>query len=267
MRGYPGSKPGNSRRLGSRCCWICQSIEAGSSFRFGRADRAGYWQFIGNPNMRKSPFFAFVIKELKEVIPPTLFFAISFNLIVLTTQLILDDYLQQFASFAIATTSALVVGKAVLVTTSMPLLRRFDRAPLIQPILFKTILYFVVVFIVRFLEKLIEYWSGGGTLGGIPDFVAGHFTWHRFAAIQIWLFVLFLIYVTANELNTLFGHGELVKIFFTRRSSELKLNRRQRIRDLTKLGRVTDAHTLMELEDVNSAAHAELMRLIREIAR
>jgi hypothetical protein len=235
------------------------------SVRAGRPQ--GYRHFIGNPKMRKSALLAFVIKELKEVIPPTLFFAISFNIIVLTTQLILDDYLQQFAGFAIATTSALVVGKAVLVANSMPLLRRFDRAPLIQPILFKTILYFAVVFIVRFLEKVIEYWSGGGTWAGIPDYVADHFTWHRFAAIQIWLFVLFLIYVTATELNTLFGHGELVKILFTRRSSELKLNRRQRIRDLTKLSRLADAHTVMELEDVNSTAHAELMRMIREMAR
>lgn len=104
-------------------------------------------------------------------------------------------------------------------------------------------------------------------MAGIPDYVVSHFSWHRFAAIQIWLFVLFLIYVTATELNLLFGQGELVKIFFTRRSSELKLNRRQRIRDLIKLGRLTDAHTVKELEDINSTAHAELVRVIREMAR
>ena len=30
-------------------------------------------------------------------------------------------------------------------------------------------------------------------IGGIPDYIANHFTWHRFAAIQIWIFVLFLM--------------------------------------------------------------------------
>lgn len=54
--------------------------------------------------MPKSRFLAFLIKEL---LPPTVFFAVSFNLI-------LADYLIHFLSFLVATTSALVVGKSVL---------------------------------------------------------------------------------------------------------------------------------------------------------
>src|SRR6516162_8228188 len=107
--------------------------------------------------MSKSGVRAFLIKEFKEVWPPTLFFAAGFNLLVLTINLILADYLASFASFLIATTTALVVGKSVLVADAMPFLRRFDRAPMIQPILFKTTLYWAVVFLVRFLEKLVEY--------------------------------------------------------------------------------------------------------------
>ena len=56
---------------------------------------------------------SFIIAEVKEVVPPVVFFAVSFNLVVLTTQLILDDYGGQFANFLVATTAALVVGKAV----------------------------------------------------------------------------------------------------------------------------------------------------------
>jgi hypothetical protein len=51
---------------------------------------------------------------------PTLFFAAGFNLIVLTIDLILADYLRTFASFLVATTTALVVGKSVLVADAMP---------------------------------------------------------------------------------------------------------------------------------------------------
>jgi hypothetical protein len=172
--------------------------------------------------MPKSRLLAFVIKELREVLPPTVFFAVSFNLIVLTTDLILADYLASFGSFMVATVTALVVGKAVLVANAMPFLRRFDTAPMIQPVLFKTIVYWATVFLVRFLEKLVEYLFAGGTLSAIPEYVATHFTWHRFAAIQIWIFVLFLIYTSVEELNARLGDGELMKIFFTRRSSEMK---------------------------------------------
>jgi hypothetical protein len=43
-----------------------------------------------------------------------------------------------------------------------------------------------------------------------------------FAAIQIWIFVLFLIYTSVNELNARLDDGALMKIFFTRRSSVMK---------------------------------------------
>jgi hypothetical protein len=214
-----------------------------------------------------SPIPAFIIEEFMEALPAIVFFAVGFNLIVLTTQLILDDYQAQFAGFMVATTAALLVGKAVLVAKALPFFRRFDNAPLVQPIVFQAIVYWAVVFLARFLEKLVEYFIDGGRIDGIPEYVTTHFTWHRFAAIQIWIFVLFLIYATAASLNALFGHGELFKIFFARRSPELKLNRRQQIRKLTRLSRLTDAHTLEELEDRNTNAHRELIALIGGMTR
>jgi hypothetical protein len=214
----------------------------------------------------KSRLATFMIKQLREVVPPTLFFAIGFNLIVLTTQLILADYLIHFANFMLVTMSALIVGKAVLVANALPFFRRFDTAPIVQPVLFKTLIYCAVVFLVRVLEKLIKYWLAGGTFSGIPDYVANHFSWNRFVAIQIWVFVLFLIYTIGAELNSLFGSGELAKILFTRRSSDLKLERRQRVRALVKLSRLTEAHTLDELRDRNSAAHMEMIDLITKMA-
>ena len=217
--------------------------------------------------MSRSPALAFVVKEFKEMLPPTIFFAVGFNLILLTTQLILDDYGAQFASFMLATGAALVVGKSVLVANALPFLNRYDTQPLIYPVLYKSAFYFVVVFVVRILEKLIEYVAHGGTLAGMPDYVATHFTWHRFLAIQIWILVLFLIYTFITELNTLFGDGELYRILFTWRSTDLKLTRRQRIRTLTKLSRLTEVHTIEELRDPATPAHADLVALLRTLAQ
>ena len=76
------------------------------------------------------------------------------------------------------------------------------------------LIYWAVVFVARFLEGLIEYLIGGGTLGGIPEHVAQDFSWHRFAAIQIWIFVLFLLYAFVRELNTRLGEGELARMLF-----------------------------------------------------
>ena len=214
----------------------------------------------------KSSFLAFIGKQFLEVLPPTLFFAIGFNVIALATQLILADYLIHFADFMLVTFSALVVGKAVLLANHLPFFRRFDTAPIIQPILFKTLIYCLVVLIVRIIENLVKYLLTGGTFDGIPDYVENHFSWNRFIAIQIWVFILFLIYTIAAELNSLFGSGELAKILFTRRSSELKLRRRQRVRALVKLSRLTETHSLDELRDRNTPAHQEMIDLITKLS-
>jgi hypothetical protein len=95
--------------------------------------------------------------------------------------------------------------------------------------------------------------------------LASTFSWHRFAAIQIWILVLFLIYVTASELNQLFGHGEFKRIFLTYRPSELQLNQRQRIRELVHLSRLADAHSLAELRDSTTTAHSQLMEIVRRL--
>jgi hypothetical protein len=210
------------------------------------------------------------LHEVRELIPPTIFFVVGFNLVVLTTNLILAEYKVAFASFVLATTAALVVGKAVLVANNLPLLRRYDRAPVIWPILYKTLFYWAVVFVVRLFEHFVRFWLiehnpvGGGQF---LRHVAATFSWHRFAAIQIWIFVLFLVYVTAAEFSELFGQGELRRILFTHRSSELQLNRRQRIRELARLSRLADAHTADEFRDPTSGAHQELVAIVRRLAR
>lgn len=77
----------------------------------------------------------------------------------------------------------------------------------------------------------------------MTDYVTTYFTWHRFFAIQIWILVLLLLYTFITDLNMLFGDGELYRILFTWRSTDLNLMRRQRIRTLTKLSHLIAAHT------------------------
>jgi hypothetical protein len=206
--------------------------------------------------------------EFISVLPPTLFFFAGFQLILFTKQLILAEYKIAFSGFMVATVAALVVGKAVLVADKMPFLRRFDRAPLIQPILFKTVVYCFFVFVARILEMFVRYvFIEGNPAGAFLPHLIADFSWHRFIAVQLWVFVLFLIYVTASELNTLFGDGELRRILFTYRPSELQMTRRQRIRELLRLSRLADGSTIEAFRDPGTAAHRELVDILRRLAR
>src|SRR5215470_3036560 len=203
-----------------------------------------------------------LLHEAREALPPTLFFFIGFNFIVLTTNLLVAQYLIAVSNFMLATMGALVVGKAVLVANKMSLLRRYDRAPLIRLILFKTAFYWVVVFFARLLERFVHFLFDGNMPGDFPAYLVMIFSWHRFSAISLWILALFLIYVTASEFSHLFGPGELRRLFFTSRPSELQLNRRQRIRELLQLSRLMDAHPVAEFRNATSAPHREMVEVL-----
>jgi len=205
--------------------------------------------------------------EVREALPPTIFFFVGFNFIVLTTNLLVAQYLVAVSNFMLATMAALVVGKAVLVANKIPFLRRYDRAPLIQPILFKTAFYWVIVFFARLLERFVHFLVEGNSPGDFGSYLITTFSWHRFSAISLWICVLFLIYVTVSEFSHLFGPGELRRLFFTSRPSELQLNRRQRIRGLLRLSRLMDAHSIDEFRDPTNPAHGRLIDILQPLAR
>jgi len=200
------------------------------------------------------------------VLPPTLFFFVGFNLILFTRWMTLQEHGIPFTNFFAATLAALLVGKAVLVVDNLPFMRRFDGAPLIQPILFKSAVYWVFVFGFRIAEGLFHFMHDGGALGDFPSFLVSQFSWPRFLAIQIWLMVLFLIYVTGHELNALFGDGELPRLFLHWHSTEAKLTRRQRIRMLVRLNRLTKANPVEVISEKGSPANVELNGILRQLA-
>src|SRR6476620_3983227 len=210
--------------------------------------------------------FSWWLAQVRHALPPTIFFLVGFNLILWTKRLILQEHGIEFSGFFTALVAALLIGKAVLVTDNLPFMRRFDGAPMIQPILFKSAIYWVCVLIVRLAEEVIQFVAAGGAIAAFGDHFVNHFSLPRFLSIQIWLMVLFLAYVTIHELNQLFGDGELYRLFFRWRSSEAKLTRRQRIRLLTRLNRLTEANPIEAFSDRTSPVHTELVTILHELA-
>jgi hypothetical protein len=216
------------------------------------------------PFLRRA--FDWWLEQVKHTLPPTIFFFVGFNLILWTKRLILEEHGIEFNGFFTAVVAALLVGKAVLITDNLPFMRRFDGAPMIQPILFKSAIYWLCVLMVRLAERLVHFLPGGGSIADFPAHLVEDFSWARFLSIQIWLMVLFLVYVTIHELNVLFGDGELYRLFFRWRSSEAKLTRRQRIRLLTRLNRLTEANSIEAFSERGSLAHAELVDILHQLA-
>src|SRR4051794_13350407 len=128
--------------------------------------------------------FDWWLAQVKHMLPPTIFFFVGFNLILWTKRQILEEQGIEFSGFLTATLAALLVGKAVLVTDNLPFMRRFDGSPIIQPILFKSVVYWFCVLIVRLLERLVHFMIAGESMVDFPSYLIQHFSWARFLSIQ-----------------------------------------------------------------------------------
>lgn len=204
---------------------------------------------------------------LRHLLPPTLYFFVAFNLISFTTDLLVHNYWFRSSSFILSTVTALVVGKVVLVVDKVRLIDKFRGGPLIRPILYKSIFYSTVVLIVRFLEKVAPLAIDTGGVGPAFRDALNDFSWHRFIAVHLWIFVCFLIYVTAIEFNALVGQGQLFRLFFHHRSSEYGLTRQQHIRTLMEVGRLAETTPREQLLDPATPQGGRLAVLVDALRR
>lgn len=155
----------------------------------------------------------FAKKELREIIPPTVFFLISFHILVLFRALMLKGYGVQVSAVAGATVAALVVGKVVIIADAIPIMNRFPRRPLIYNVLWKTLIYVVAALVVHYLEHLVPAWWRTGSLGDAHRELMSKIVWPHFWAIQLWLVLLFFIYCTLRELIRVLGRDQVREIF------------------------------------------------------
>jgi len=151
--------------------------------------------------------------EALEIIQPTIFFFISFCLLIVTQNLISRQYGILLTIFAKAVVGALIIGKVVLIVDYFPFVNKFPHKPLIYNVAWKTFIYVVAALIVRYLERLIEFARqyGGLTEGHLH--LWNEFVWPKFVLIQIWLSVLFFIYCVFRELVSVIGREQVIRIF------------------------------------------------------
>lgn len=206
-------------------------------------------------------------RVVRHVLPPTLYFFVAFNLISFTTDLLVHNHWFRPSSFAMATVTALVVGKVVLVVDRIRLIDKFRGGPLIRPILYKSVFYSAVVLIVRFLEKVAGFAIDAGGLGPAFHDALRDFSWHRFVAVQLWIFICFLVYVTATEFNALVGQGQLFRLFFRHRSAEYGLTRQQHIRSLMELSLLAESTPREQLLDPATPQGTRLAAIVDALHR
>jgi len=161
-----------------------------------------------------SGFWHWLKHEFHEVIPPTIFFLISFHIVVLDRRLMLRQYGLPLSSIVNATVAALLVAKVVLITDALPFVNRFPDKPLMYNVGWKTAIYVVAALFVHYLEHLVPIWWRTGNLGAANRQLADEIVWPHFWAVQLWLIVLLFVYCALRELVRAIGREKVVEMFF-----------------------------------------------------
>jgi hypothetical protein len=182
-------------------------LPAGPAWSTARAAAGGRGKFVGR--MLKT-----IKHEISEIIPPTVFFFIAFLLLLFTKKLILEDYGIRVSALASAAVGALIVGKVVLIVDHFPFVNKFPGKPLMYNITWKTVLYLIAAFVVRYLEHLFEFFRKYGSVIEANRHLLTEVVWPYFWLVQVWLSVLLLIFCGFRELVRAIGRDRVMGMFF-----------------------------------------------------
>lgn len=155
-------------------------------------------------------------EELKDFAIISIYLAFFFSALVTYTTLLLRKHdIDSPMNYTFAIINALVIGKVILIGEMMHLGRRAEARPLYQSVLFKSVLYSLLVLAFHFLEEFIKRLIHGKPFGTV---------WHdidsnELIARSIIIFLTFLPLFAFRELHRVLGPEKLHALFFTPRAA------------------------------------------------
>jgi hypothetical protein len=160
--------------------------------------------------------FKWLKREIRELLPPVLFFLVALNLMYWIENLFLKDDGIRLSNFLAPSIGALIVGKVLLIVDMLPLVNAFRSRPLIYSALWKTLLYSLVAFVFRAGEEFIPLALETRDLPvGFGRYLA-ETHWPRFWAAQAFLSMVLFVFVASREFVLAVGTSRARQLFFGR---------------------------------------------------
>lgn len=152
-----------------------------------------------------SKIAAVVRHEVRQMLPPTLFFVVWLNLLVVTVAVLSDDHELSAVSHVSAIVAALLIGKAFLLAEKLPITRVRPGRPLIHTALWSALVYLLIALALHLVERLISAAtdSRGFLYRAKADVL--EFDWPMFVVVSVWLTLLLVVYAVGHALITAIG--------------------------------------------------------------
>jgi len=140
-------------------------------------------------------------------------------------RLVVAEVGSAYLHYGIALVQALVIAKIVLIGEMFSFSRAHDDKPLIVPVIYKAILFGVLVVAFGVVERLIGGWiHHQGLMGGIEEITSmGR---DEFLARVLLLIVAFIPFFAFGEIGRVVGMDRLTAIFFSKEAVRDEMTRR-----------------------------------------
>ncbi|MEX0810445.1 MAG: hypothetical protein WD044_17115 [Dongiaceae bacterium] len=152
--------------------------------------------------------------EIREILPPTIFFFIAFALLLVTQSLVLKEHGIDVWDWGRAIVGALIVGKVVLIVDKFSFVDRYPDRPLIWNALWKTLIYNIAATAVHYLEKLLPPIFDGKGFSEANRTLFAATDWEHIVLVHMWLAVLVFAYCCLRELVQQIGAAKVRRMFF-----------------------------------------------------
>jgi len=147
----------------------------------------------------------------------TLYFFTCFALFMIIKKLVLFEHKISFYGWSTALVGALLMGKVVFLIDKLPIHKWLKHLPPINEILFKALVYTILVFAVIVLEKTVHFWLEDPLLGTWQSHLFGHGKGALLLAHSIYIYFCFIGFYFIHFLVEMFGREKILDLLTTRR--------------------------------------------------
>ena len=152
-------------------------------------------------------------EEFKRLVAIFLYLWVVFGLLSIHTSLVLSQQHLDYEEHAFAIINAFVFAKVLLVGEELHLGRRFQNRPLIYPVLYKCLVFSVVLIFFHVIESVgVGIWHGNTLAASIPPMLG----WNPkgLLAVGFICFVLLIPFFGFREMARVLGRTEMRNLFF-----------------------------------------------------
>ncbi len=162
----------------------------------------------------KAKLRARALEEFKAYWLIVLYLWVLFGSFTIYRRLISAETGSPYLHYGIALVEALVIAKVILIGKLFGFSRRYEDRALIQPVLYKSVFFGVLVVLFGVAERLIEGWFHKEDLMAILTNIAS-IGRNELAARLLILVVTFVPFFAFGELGRVIGMRKLAAMFFS----------------------------------------------------